>query len=441
MIVRYGNLIPRLFFAAFLATLAGEGSLAESLEDVIAAYNAPDNDGGVSAPVRDDATWLAMLTDAADRHRGDPLEATVLGYARLHANVLGKWEESAGILERLLVLEPDRSELRARLLTELGEVRKQVASTTRRDSDSKAARLALEEANAVYGGIQGYSDTDGAVEESILLNRAWISQLLAASEDPADRLAAAASFRSLREGVDRYRATHGEPRHRLAVSGWTPAGIAAQEAMEAMVNEQYAEASEAIQQVARGDDPSITPSQCIINAAYRKTLPARADVGGYVQFLETSLQTLPEDDGTCVVRYLHAEALLQQGNKAGARSILEDLRDNAFVAFDKVEPNALEQGAGGTFSFVLRTLRDMEAEGGDTEKALATNRFYLDLYPNDGGLTVEARSFAERLAAETQLSASPANVSGRRSWRSLLLLGNIALIMILGGWMLFRRRR
>lgn len=168
---------------------------------------------------------------------------------------------------------------------------------------------------------------------------------------------------------------------------------------------------------------------------------ARENVAGYVKFLEGSLRSVPEDQGTCLVRSFLAEPLLLQGDKAQARSILEDLRDHSFEAFDAIEPDSLEQGTGGTFSFVLRTLRDIEAEAGDLEKAVATNRFYLDLYPNDGGLTVEARSFAERLAAETRLSEEPGKPVLRRSWRSVLLWGNVALIMILGGWMLFRRRR
>ena len=75
------------------------------------------------------------------------------------------------------------------------------------------------------------------------------------------------------------------------------------------------------------------------------------------------------------------------------------------------------------------------------EKAAATNRFYLDLYPNDGGLTTEARSFAERIAAETRLSEEPGKPVLRRSWRSVLLWGNVALIGALAGWVLIRNRR
>lgn len=416
---------------------------AESLESVIAAYNeaAANADGHGDTPPRDDATWLQTLLDAADRHRGDALEARVLGYARLHANVLGRWEDSARILERLLALEPDRNEVRAQLLTELGEIRKQIAAKTRLDADRSAARLAFEEANAIYADLPSDGDEDGAVQEAMLLNRAWIAQLFAESQSPADRMAAAASFRSLREGVERYRASRGEPRHRLAVAGWTPLKIAEQEATEALVNEQYDEATEAIEQIAKAKDATLNPSHCIIIAAYRRTLMARENVAGYVKFLESSLRSAPEDQGTCLVRSFLAEALLLQGDKAQARSILEDLRDHSFEAFDAIEPNSLEQGKGGTFSLVLRTLRDIEAEAGDLGKAAATNRFYLDLYPNDGGLTTEARSFAERIAAETRLGEEPGKPVLRRSWRSVLLWGNVALIGALAGWVLIRNRR
>ena len=422
--------------------VAGNALRAEPLDSVIAAYNeaATIADGHGDVPPRDDATWLATLTDAADRHRGDPLEATVLGYARLHANVLGKWEDSARILERLLALEPDRNQVRAQLLTEIGEIRKQIAAKTRLDSDRSAARLAFEEANAIYAELSSVGDEDGTVQEAMLLNKAWISQLFAESQSTTDRQAAAASFRSLREGVERYRASRGEPRHRLAVAGWTPLKIAEQEAMEALVNEQYDEATEAIEQIAKAKDRTLNPSHCIISAAYRRTLITRENVAGYVKFLESTLRSVPEDQGTCLVRYFLAEALLLRGDKAQARSILEDLRDHSFEAFDAIEPNSLEQGTGGTFSFVLRTLRDIEAEDGDVEKALATNRFYLDLYPNDGGLTTEARSFAERIAAETRLSEDPGKPVLRRSWRSVLLWGNVVLIGVLVAWVLIRNR-
>jgi len=444
MMMRCGWPISVGLLVVVLGSVPGSALRAESLDAVITAYTAAvagaESPGAASVP--DDVTWLLTLTEAAERHRGDPLEAQVLGYARLHANGLGKWEDSARILDRLLALEPDRTLVRARLLTELGEIRKQLAARTGLDSDRKAARLAFEEANAIYSELPSVQGDDGTAEEAVLLNKAWVSQLLAESQTPADRLAAAASFRSLREGVERYRAAHGEPRHRLAVAGWTPLKIAEQEMMEALANEQYEDATEAIKQVARAGDPTISPSLCIVSAAYRRPLLARENVAGYAKFLEATLRSVPEDRGTCLVRYFLAEALLLQGDKATARSILVDLRDHAMVALDAIEPKSLEQGAGGTFSFVLRTLRDIEAGDGDIEMALATNQTYLELYPNDGGLTTEARSFAERFASETTpLSEKPERSVLRRSWRSVMLWGNLALIGILAGWALFRRRR
>ena len=144
---------------------------------------------------------------------------------------------------------------------------------------------------------------------------------------------------------------------------------------------------------------------------------------------------------TCVVRWLLAEALSARGDNAAARALLTKLRDDSMAEFDRIEPQALENGAGGIYSFILRQLRDIQQKDGAVDEAFATNSRYLELYPHEEGLTNEAKNFAlqyaiKKAAAETAIDAPKPLATVR--W---VLMGINAAIVAVVSWLLFRRSR
>lgn len=123
-----------------------------------------------------------------------------------------------------------------------------------------------------------------------------------------------------------------------------------------------------------------------------------------------------------------------------ARPILADLCAHALFAFDKAEPSALEEGRGGTYSMVLRQLRDIEASEGAIDEALATNATYLDLYPNEEGLVNEAWNFAKQHAAQRAAADSRIDAPSRTNWRRWILIGiNVGIVAVIS-WLLIRNR-
>jgi len=90
---------------------------------------------------------------------------------------------------------------------------------------------------------------------------------------------------------------------------------------------------------------------------------------------------------------------------------------------------------------VLRRLRDLQAEAGDIDGALATNATYLDLYPNETGLVDEARNFAARRAEARAAVEAALDAPARPTSRRWLLVGINAAIVAAVSWLLYRRNR
>ncbi|MEI8366828.1 MAG: hypothetical protein WCJ31_00220 [Planctomycetia bacterium] len=439
---RGGTLLFRnnCFFALLcFATMHGafgdeEISTSTALMDYSEAIQQA-GDQGLSRPEAEQ--WIERLFDAA---KGDGQETTeALATARRLANSIGSWAESSRIVDRELSLHTARDLDRARLCAEAGEIRRNLSRKTRLDADRKTAIKAFREATSVTRELPPEALAQANRQSNIVLYTLWIADLEAECSDEPEKSRSLASYRAAREEYAAFLAAHPEPVGPLAITRWTIPKIAAREAIHALAIERYADALVALRAIAGSTEDLVVPSVCIQEAANRLPVQSRRDVDGYVRFLEEWLRDGVPDDHTCFVRWALAEALCAQGDPARARPILADLRAHALFAFDKVEPSALEEGRGGTYSMVLRQLRDIEASEGAIDEALATNTTYLDLYPNEEGLVNEAWNFAKKHAAQRAAADSAIDAPSRTNWRRWILIGiNVGIVAVIS-WLLIRR--
>ena len=395
--------------------------------------------GAQGLPRSEVENWINRLSNAADGDTDGPLSTEVLATARRLANSIGAWADSSRIVDRELAFHPARDLDRARLCAESGEIKRNLSRKTQLDADRKAAIEAFREAIAVTRELSAETLPQADRLSNAVLYAVWIAELEAECSDEPERSRSLASYRAAREEYAALLAAHPEPVGPLAITRWTIPKIAAREAIHALVIERYADALAALGAFDGSTDNVVVPSVCIQEAVNRLPVQSRRDVDGYVRFLEDWLRDGVPDDHTCFVRWALAEALCAQGDLVRARPILADLRDHALFAFDKVEPIALEEGRGGTYSMVLRQLRDIEANEGDIDEALSTNATYLDLYPNEEGLVNEAWNFAKQHTAQRTAADSAIDAPSRVNWRRwILTLVNVGIVIVIS-WLLIRR--
>ena len=383
--------------------------------------------------------WIKRLFDAGNGGEDGPLSTEALATARRLANSIGAWADSSRIVDRELAIHPARDLDRARLCAEAGEIKRNLSRKTQLDANRKAAIEAFSEAISITRELSQETLPQADRLSNVVLYAVWIAELEADCSDEPERSRSLASYRTAREEYAALLAAHQEPVGPLAITRWTIPKIAAREAIHALTIERYADALLALRAMAGSTEDLVIPSVCIQEAANRLPVQSRRDVDGYVRFLDEWLRDAVPDDHICFVRWALAEALCAQGNSALARPILADLRGHALFAFDKVEPKALEEGTGGTYSMVLRQLRDIEANEGDIDEALATNATYLDLYPNEEGLVNEAWNFAKQHAAQRAAANSAIDAPSRTNWRRWVLIGiNVGIVTVIS-WLLIRR--
>jgi hypothetical protein len=437
-----GHLQSSLFSVVLLiaSTLGTAVDAASPAGDALEAYRAAARDAGAGGLDREATEgWIGRLSDAAAD--GDPLAEEALASARRLANSIGAWDESSRIVARELLIHATRDADRARLCSEAGEIRRNLSRQTKRSEDRRAAIGAFAEASAVIEGLP--PDADGEMERrsSVILNTIWIAELESECTDEPERSRALDTWRRARETYEALLAEGASPVGALLMTRWTIPKIAAREAMHALLLERYSVALPALRAIGDPSADVTSPATCIQEAANRFPAPSRRDPDGYVRFLREWLDVGPAEARTCFVRWLLAEALAARGDREEARAILATLRDQSLFEFDRVEPAALEQGSGGTYSMVLRRLRDLQAEAGDIDGALATNATYLDLYPNETGLVDEARNFAARRAEARAAVEAALDAPARPTSRRWLLVGINAAIVAAVSWLLYRRNR
>jgi hypothetical protein len=428
------------FFALLcFATIHGAfGDEETSTGTALTNYGEAIQQAGAHGLARPEAEqWIERLFAAA---KGDGQETTeALATARRLANSIGSWADSSRIVDRELAIHPARDLDRARLCAEAGEIKRNLSRKTQLDADRNAAIEAFSEAISVTRELSQETLPQADRLSNVVLYAIWIADLEAECSNEPERSRSLESYRAAREQYAALLAAHPEPVGPLAITRWTIPKIAAREAIHALALERYADALVALRAMAGSTEDLVAPSVCIQEAANRLPVQSRRDVDGYVRFLEEWLRDGVPDDHTCFVRWALAEALCAQGNSALARPILADLCAHALFAFDKAEPNALEEGRGGTYSMVLRQLRDIEANEGAIDEALATNATYLDLYPNEEGLVNEAWNFAKQHAAQRAAEDSRIDAPSRTNWRRWILIGiNVGIVAVIS-WLLIRR--
>ena len=422
---------------------SGRGAIGDDVAPaatVIAAYLEAAQQAGTSGLGRQGTErWINLLSAAAQSD--DPLAGEALAIARRLANSLGAWEESARLIDRELAIHASRDIDRARLCAEAGEIRRYLSRKTRRDEDRKAAIDALKQANAILAALPPDAEFDAERRSTAILHTIWIASLESECAGVQEQIQSLATYRSAQDAYTALLESHSGAVGPLARTEWTIQKIAVRMAIQALLIENYPEALRALLEIGAPSADTTSPSICIQEAANRLPVQSRRDLDGYVQCLRDWLDADRVDDQTCVVRWLLAEALSARGDNAAARALLTKLRDDSMAEFDRIEPQALENGAGGIYSFILRQLRDIQQKDGAVDEAFATNSRYLELYPHEEGLTNEAKNFAlqyaiKKAAAETAIDAPKPLATVR--W---VLMGINAAIVAVVSWLLFRRSR
>lgn len=442
---RPGPLFPALYFTAaacVLAAFTSRASRADEVSAVLNAYVASVNTVRKQPlPAEEDKQWtedwLRRLTTVAAENPHSPNHVRALIAAVPLANSSANWKESKRLIGQLLIVYKDDAINQFEWYTELGEVTQMLSYQTNLDDDRASAVDAFQKANALAEKLA--KDVPGHVarQEQRILNLAWISELYGMSE-PRDRAAhsrAAVSFRDTRRQLDQFISDYGPPEHRLRIARWDSAALTRNEIVESLRGEDYEHALQALKFFSSISGTEQPASSYVDQASRRLPVEALSDRAGYRECLRTWLGIAPADDWTCRVKFLLAEAFYHDDRFDEAQPIYEDLRDHYFDAFNKLEPKALAEGAGGTYSFVLDRLRDIYRRAGDDELAEKTNQRFIELYPNYGAMTDNAKTIATHIDENRRYELGARTKPATSAWagRWWLIAANAALVFALIG--------
>lgn len=329
--------------------------------------------------------WLQrLLTVAADNPKSNHRPRALRECARL-ANAAGDFALSQSIIRQVLETISGEPLERIVWLAELGEAGKAEFRQNESNAARESAVAALEEANGlIRDSLEVTPSAKDSLTEQLVLNLAWIGDVLSVPSATKDELCRAAqSYGKARQVLQAY----GEPRGRLTGLGYDPELLAGHEAVSAVRGGDNEASSRAL------DFLRTLPNKKQPMYLYVKACAERAFAmygKEYTDFIEGWLKETPEDEGTAVLKCLVADSYLRSKEYDKAAALYEELNTTYVDALMKIDKDAIRQGRGGYYADVLCNLRVYYTGHREYAKAIAVNRRFLELYPNYGSLTKEA---------------------------------------------------